>query len=131
MSQTETPPPVQDFLAVLASMPGVTAELSEKLQECVDATAEVGKQSTLSFTLKIALLDGNPDVVQILESVSHKPAEHDRKKKLMFRDSQGKLTRSDPNALSFENLATVQHAPTTTQLASVNPGSGEVKEVGR
>jgi hypothetical protein len=103
----------KDFLSTLADMPNVVSELSQKMQECVDATAQTGKQSTITLTLKVSLYDTDSDRIQVVDTVSHKPAQFDRKKHLMFRDHEGKLTRTDPNAIDFGSLATVPARPVT------------------
>lgn len=118
MSQKEDAAP-RDFLATLADMPGVVLELSDKLQQVVDKARETGKGGTVTLTLKVKPYDGNQDVMEIVEAVSHKLPEFDRKKKIMYVDHEGQLSRTDPNVLDFGNLATVERS------------TGEIKEVKR
>lgn len=86
-------------------------ELSLALRDLTAAVKETGRKGTLTYTVAIAPMKGNPDVLQVTDRIVAKVPESDRKASIFFADAAGNLTRTDPQQLSFESLREV---PTPT-----------------
>ena len=86
-------------------------ELSIALRDLTASVKETGRKGTLTYTVTIAPMKGNPDVLQVTDRVAAKIPEPDRKASIFFADRDGNLTRTDPEQLTFESLREV---PNTT-----------------
>ena len=95
-------------------------DLSIALRDLTAAVKETGRKGTLTYTVAIAPMKNNPDVLQVTDRVAAKIPEPDRKASIFFADRDGNLTRTDPNQLSFESLREVP-APTnqTAELKEI------------
>lgn len=82
-------------------------ELSEALRDLVASVRDTGKKGSISLTVEVGLLDKDPNVLVVTDKVKRNFPEHDRKASIFYPDSDGNLTRSDPNQLSFDDLREV------------------------
>ena len=81
-------------------------ELSEKLNELVQAVQETGKSGTLTLTVKIDQAKGM-DALRVSDTVKVQLPGLDRPVSLFFPDEHHNLRRDDPSQLSFESLREV------------------------
>ena len=82
-------------------------ELSEALHELVARVRDTGKKGTLTFTVSVAPLKDDVDVLVVTDDISLKTPRHDRKASMFYPDENGNLSRTDPNQLAFESLSEV------------------------
>ena len=85
-------------------------ELSIALRDLTAAVKETGRKGTLTYQVVVAPMKGNPDVLQVTDKVAARIPEPDRKASIFFADTDGNLTRTDPNQLTFEGLREVPAA---------------------
>lgn len=83
-------------------------ELSERLSQCVAASADTGKVSTLKLELKIK--PHRNGQYELAEKISAKIPDPERGITLMFGTPDGNLTRDDPRQVQLD-LRTVDEAP--------------------
>lgn len=98
-------------------------ELSAALFDLVQRVRETGKKGSLQFTVTVATMKGDTDVLVTSDEIKLRLPEHDRKASLFYTDKVGNLTRSDPNQLEFESLREV------TAGHTLDPKTGELKEI--
>lgn len=79
-------------------------ELSEALHDLVGSVRDTGKKGTLTFTVTVAPLKENVDVLVVTDDVKVARPKPDRKSSMFYPDAHGNLTRTDPNQLAFESL---------------------------
>jgi len=71
-------------------------ELSEQLNECVEAARKTGKKATLTLTLTIKPVGRDSGQYELREEIKAKIPTMDRGMTLMFGTPEGNLTRTDP-----------------------------------
>jgi hypothetical protein len=98
-------------------------ELSEGLHDLIGRVRDTGKKGTLTFTVSVAPLKGDRDVLVVSDEIRLKLPEHDRKASLFYPDKFGNLSRTDPNQLTFEGLREVGGG------MAVDVKTGELKEL--
>ena len=76
-------------------------ELSEKLNECVNASRDTGKVSTLTLELKIKP-NGSTGQYELTDKIKSKVPELDREVTLMFGTPEGNLVREDPRQMRLD-----------------------------
>lgn len=76
-------------------------ELSETLHQCVEASRETGKVSSLTLELRIKP-NGASGQFELLEKIKAKIPEGERGVTLMFASAEGNLTREDPRQMKLE-----------------------------
>ncbi len=76
-------------------------ELSETLHECVEASRETGKVSTLTLELKIKP-HGATGQYELSEKIKSKIPEGERGVTLMFGTPEGNLIREDPRQTKLD-----------------------------
>lgn len=110
--------PFADFLREHAK--GATHdELSEALQEVTRAVVATEKGGSVSLTIKIEPMDKhNTDALKVTDKIQVKIPEHGRKASVFFHDDHGRLSRSDPNQLTFETLQEVPREPDAKERAT-------------
>lgn len=99
-------------------------ELSAALFDLVQRVRDTGKKGSLQFTVTVATMKGDTDVLVTSDEIKLRLPEHDRKASLFYADKAGNLTRSDPNQLTFESLREVPAGHT------LDATTGELKEIG-
>lgn len=82
-------------------------ELSIALRDLTAAVKETGRKGTLTYQVTVSPMKGNGDVLNVIDKVVARIPEPDRKASVFFADSDGNLTRTDPNQLTFEGLREV------------------------
>lgn len=88
--------PFADFLHEISNGQS-HAELSEALNELVQAVALIGKGGTLTYTVKVAPAGRNTAAtVVITDDIKLKAPEGDRPDSVFFVDSDGNLSRHNP-----------------------------------
>ena len=97
-------------------------ELGEALYDLVQRVKDTGKKGTVSYTIEVGPMKGDPDVLVIADQIKLRLPEHDRKASLFYTDTIGNLTRKDPNQLEFESLREVPGG-------LVNTTTGDLKEI--
>lgn len=77
-------------------------ELSEALNELIEAVAEYGKGGSLTFTVKVSPASKG-DVVSVLvtDTITVKAPEGERPQSVFFVDSDANLTRQNPMSPSL------------------------------
>jgi hypothetical protein len=85
-------------------------ELSERLSQCVAASRDTGKASSLTLTLKIK--PHRNGQYELTEKVAAKIPDPERGITLMFGTPDGNLVRDDPRQIQLD-LRTVDDAPRT------------------
>jgi hypothetical protein len=98
-------------------------ELSEALHDLVARVRDTGKAGSLQFTIKVATMKGDHDVLVLSDEIKLRLPEHDRKASLFYADQHGNLSRTDPNQLTFEGLREVPG------VGTVDTSTGELKEI--
>ncbi|MEI4273898.1 hypothetical protein TEK04_19430 [Klenkia sp. LSe6-5] len=94
----------------------VHTEMSEKLQELVDAVMQVRKAGTLQLTLKVEPAKGE-DMVTVLASVAVKVPRTARASTFFVTD-EGNLSRSNPQQPSLPLAGLPSESDTTTAAES-------------
>lgn len=92
-------------------------ELSEKLNACVSASRETGKQAKLTLELTIKP-NGASGQYELTEQIKTKIPEMARASTLMFGTPEGNLVREDPRQTSLD-LRTVDEQPKPATLKEV------------
>jgi hypothetical protein len=77
-------------------------QLSNNLHDLIGRVRETGKKGSMLYTVTISPYDKTTDVLQV----------NDRRSSIFFPDSNGNLTRQDPNQLAFD-LRSVDTPDTT------------------
>lgn len=132
-----------NFAAFLASTrPKSVIELGEELQRLVGRVIDTGKAGSLTYTVKIAPVDKQTDVLSVNDEIKVRLPEHTRQGSLAWPDADHNLTRHDPNTMPLfdENL----RSPAFTREDDVrspaarrdddlrtpdyDPATGEIKE---
>lgn len=96
-------------------------ELSEGLHTLIQRVRDTGKRGSVVFTVTVAPLKDDIDVLVVSDEIKLKLPEHDRKASMFYPDDHGNLSRTDPNQLTFEGLKEVPPP-------NVDPYTGEIKE---
>lgn len=91
-------------------------ELSERLSQCVAASRDTGKASTLNLTLKIK--PHRNGQYELAEKITTKIPDPERGITLMFGTPDGNLTRDDPRQIQLD-LRTVDEPARPTTLKEV------------
>jgi hypothetical protein len=87
-------------------------QLSNNLHDLIGRVRETGKKGSMLYTVTISPYDKTTDVLQVNDTIRLKLPEHDRRSSIFFPDSNGNLTRQDPNQLAFD-LRSVDTPDTT------------------
>lgn len=95
LDPTGMPKPFTQFLLEQRSG-GMHGELSEKLQSLTSAVYEHDKAGTLTLTVSIKPIEGQPGRYIVTDDVKIKAPEAARGSSLFFADDHGNLSRSDP-----------------------------------
>ena len=69
-------------------------EANELLTQCLQATNDTGKQSTL--TIKLTIKPNGYGVVKVLEDIKATVPKYDREATVLFTDKNNQLVREDP-----------------------------------
>ena len=85
-------------------------ELSETLHECVEASRETGKVSTMTLELKIKP-NGATGQYELSEKIKSKIPESERGVTLMFGTPEGNLVREDPRQMKLDLREVPTEAP--------------------
>lgn len=93
-------------------------ELSEKLNECVNASRETGKVSKLTLELTIKP-NGSTGQYELTDKIKSRVPELDREVTLMFGTPEGNLVREDPRQMKLD-LRRVEDPP-AADLRKVSP----------
>ena len=113
--------PFADFLREQSS--GKThAELGEGLHDLVARVLDTGKKGSLSLTISVGPMKGNPEILVVSDEIKLRLPEHDRQASAFWPDANGNLTRHDPRQMTFESLREVPPPP------GVDAETGEIKE---
>ena len=96
-------------------------ELSEGLHTLIARVRDTGKRGSIVFTVTVAPLKDDIDILVVSDEIKLKLPEHDRKASMFYPDDHGNLSRTDPNQLTFEGLREVP--------ANVDLETGEIKEI--
>lgn len=115
----EIGPNIRDFASFMLDRPRTHAELGEALHDLVARVRDTGKKGSLTLTVFVEPFEKDVERIVVNDEIRLRLPEHDRKPSMFFADRDGNLTRNDPNAIDFSNLA------------DVNTSTGEVnfKEV--
>lgn len=105
--------PFADFLQEQTSH----GELTDHLHNLIDAVTDTGKPGTLTYTVRIEPDKGDPDsMLRVVDKIGVKLPEHDRPKRIYWRDRHGNLTRSNPHQPAFDGLQVLEnHEPARPQ----------------
>lgn len=76
-------------------------ELGEGLRDLVARVKDTGKKGSVTLTVKVGLLDKDPNILVISDEIKLNLPEHDRKASIFYTDPNGDLTRNDPNQLTI------------------------------
>lgn len=79
----------------------LAAELSDRLNELVEAVALHGKAGSLTLVIKVAPAGKNGHTVVVSDEVKSKLPEGDREDSIFFVDEHCNLTRHDPRQQSL------------------------------
>lgn len=89
-------------------------DLSEALHELVQAVKDTGKAGAVVLTVKVAPLGkDSTDQLKVTSAVTTKKPASEPRPVIFFTDTDGNLTRHDPNQLAFESLKAVDDTPKT------------------
>lgn len=93
-----------EFAEVLRAMRNGASneELSEQLQALVAKTQATGKESTLTYTIKIQ--PAGEGKVLLRDAITTKAAEANRESTIFFHNGQWELSRKSPNQYSLDDL---------------------------
>lgn len=94
-------------------------EANAKLTECLQATMDTGKQSTL--TIKLTIKPNGNGVVKVTDDIKSTVPKFDREATVLYTDKNNQLVREDPRqqTLNLQNLD--QNRPVAQNL----PGQGK------
>lgn len=88
----------------------LAAELTDKLDQLVQAVHTTGKAGTLTFQVTLKPLDkGNGDVLTATDKVALKLPAQDRPASLFFVTAEGHLSQNDPKQMVLD----LHEVPTT------------------
>jgi hypothetical protein len=89
-----------DFAIMLSQIrPATSREAADALADLVRAVQDTGKSGTLTLTIQVKPIADDKQIVQVFDEIKLRKPEHARKGSLAFPDSDGFLSRSDPNTL--------------------------------
>jgi hypothetical protein len=97
-------------------------ELSVALHDLIARVKDTGKKGSVQFTVSVAPMKGDTDVLVVTDEIKLRVPEHDRKPSVFYADKHGNLSRRDPNQLEFESLREVP------DVGLVDDETGEIKE---
>ena len=91
-------------------------EVNDLLTQCLQATNDTGKQSTL--TIKLTIKPNGHGVVKVLEDIKATIPKYDREATVLFTDKNNQLVREDPRQqrLDLRQLETNQPAMNAAPL---------------
>lgn len=97
----------QPFIKMLSDLRYGTLldDLTEKMQEVVNACYDTGKRGSLTLTINV--VPGKGGEVVISDKIVAKAPEHEAASSVMFVTPEGNLQRSDPRQIDIEGLKTV------------------------
>lgn len=106
-SEPEAKPEPQSFASFLCTHARGRSEreLSQKLQELVEAVEESGRAGSITYTLNVKPEPKAEHAMLVSDSIKVKKPELDRPASIFFADEQYRLVRTDPRQLSFESAA--------------------------
>lgn len=104
------------------------SELDETIRELTKAVQEHGKSGSVTLTIKVKPLRNSANGVEILDDINKAIPEADRGGSIMFVDENGRLHRSDPNQLQFDQPLKVIET-NAGEPVMLNEGTGEVREI--
>jgi hypothetical protein len=83
-------------------------ELSDALQECVAATAEHGKTSTLTLTVQVKKSSTGKSTIMVVDDVKTKLPKEERESSIFFVSPENNFMREDPrqHKMEFRELPT-------------------------
>lgn len=102
------------------------AELSEGLQEVVQAVMEQRKTGTVTLKLKVSP-SNDGSTVFVTDDVKVDAPKADRGGSIMYPDRNGNLHRSDPNQLTIDRE--LKSVPTSDGKVAKLDSDGVVKEI--
>lgn len=107
---------VRPFAETLVALNGGTthAEASNLLADLVAAVRDTGKKGSLTLTVDLAPLKGASNQLVVAAHVSVKAPKADSRTAVFFVDSNGGLSRNDPNQLELDGLRVVEPKPART-----------------
>ena len=92
-------------------------ELSESLHDLVARVRDTGKKGSLTLVVTVEPMKEDTEVLVVHDEIKLKLPEFPRKASIFYADSDGNLTRQNPNQLEFEFLREVPGTtPTPDQL---------------
>lgn len=95
-------------------------ELTDGLHKLIAAVEDTGKAGSLTLTVKVERDKEIAGTYRIGDNVKVSLPQHDRPRRIYYRDKAGNLSRSDPNQLEFEGLKDVSAPAKPTVLKEVN-----------
>lgn len=78
------------------------------LQTVVEAVKQTGKKGSVSVTVSVEPMKGNPDAMLTTITVVSKVPTDPPKAAVFYADEDGNLQRTDPGQLAFESLKEVE-----------------------
>lgn len=132
MSTTAPGDDASNFAAFLASTrPKSARELGEELQRLVGRVRDTGKAGTLTYTLKVAPVDGGTEVLAVNDEIKVRLPEHARQGSLAWPDAANNLQRSDPNTMPLFDDDLRSPSPSRdddVRMPAHDAQTGEIKE---
>lgn len=111
-------PQVRPFAAFLQETnKGRThSELSDRLHELIGAVVETGRKGTLTLQVTVEHTKNAADnQLSVTEQVKLALPKPDVRTSIFFADSEGNLTRTDPDQMSFGDLKVAGHTERQAQ----------------
>lgn len=94
-------------------------EVNAKLTECLQATMDTGKASTL--TIKLSIKPNGNGVVKVVDDIKATVPRFDKEPTVLFTDKNNQLVREDPRQQSLNLQSLDPSRPTAQPL----PGTGK------
>lgn len=102
----------------------VRDEIDEKLTECLEATQETGKPS--SITVKLMIKPNGSGIYKITEDIKASVPKFSREPSVVFTDKSNQLVREDPRQQSLE-LKQMDKKPDASQATQLPTTSTKLR----
>lgn len=121
--ETEGPKPFSEFLHEHNRGAG-HQRASESLQALVAAVLDTGKKGSVTVTVSVEPMKGNPDAMLTTIDVKEKLPTNPLRGAVFYADDDGNLSRTDPGQLQLDvkdgpEAPTVRDAPAAPAVRSV------------
>lgn len=83
-------------------------DLSQTLHDLTEQVLLLGKEGSMTLTVKVGVMDADAGQLKVTESISTKMPQPTPRTSIFFADGDGNLSRNDPNQMVLGDIKAVE-----------------------